>query len=91
MTTVNEILSEREQQYGQYIMVSTIAQGIKKIMRESPNYKMMPVYMQESLDMIANKLARILNGNYYHMDSWNDIAGYAGLAVMTSEDEENNS
>jgi hypothetical protein len=35
----------------------------------------------ESLDMIANKLSRILNGNPHYIDSWTDIAGYATLVT----------
>lgn len=37
--------------------------------------------MQESLHMIAHKIARILNGNPDHIDSWVDIAGYAQLVA----------
>ena len=83
---VNDTLSTREGQYGQYRVVSQISQDIKKIMRQSPNYYVMPDYARESLDMIANKMARILNGNYYLNDSWHDIGGYAALVVMTNED-----
>jgi hypothetical protein len=83
---VNDTLSTREGQYGQYKVVSQISQDIKKIMRQSPNYYVMPDYARESLDMIANKMARILNGNYYLNDSWHDIGGYAALVVMTNED-----
>jgi hypothetical protein len=83
---VNDTLSTREGQYGQYKVVSQISQDIKKIMRQSPNYYIMPDYARESLDMIANKMARILNGNYYLNDSWHDIGGYAALVVMTNED-----
>jgi len=54
-------------------------------MKESPNYKVMPAFAKESLDMIANKIARILNGNYYYDDSWRDISGYATLALMEIE------
>jgi hypothetical protein len=85
---VNDTLSTREGQYGQYKVVSQISQDIKKIMRQSPNYYVMPDYARESLDMIANKMARILNGNYYLNDSWHDIGGYAALVVMTNEDLE---
>jgi len=85
---INETLSTREGQYGQYRVVSEISQNIKAIMKDSPNYKLMPTYMKESLDMIANKMARILNGNYYLNDSWHDIGGYAALVVMTNEDNE---
>jgi hypothetical protein len=83
---VNDTLSTREGQYGQYKVVSQISQDIKNIMRQSPNYYVMPDYARESLDMIANKMARILNGNYYLNDSWHDIGGYAALVVMTNED-----
>jgi hypothetical protein len=82
-----EILDERATTYGRYKMVSHISQSIKKTIHESPNYKYMPVYMKESLEMIANKLARILNGDYYHIDSWRDISGYSTLAVIEIEDE----
>jgi len=85
---INDTLSTREGQYGQYRVVSQISQDIKKVMRQSPNYYVMPNYARESLDMIANKMARILNGNYYLNDSWHDIGGYAALVVMTNEDLE---
>jgi len=85
---INETLSTREGQYGEYRVVSEISQNIKAIIKDSPNYKLMPTYMKESLDMIANKMARILNGNYYLNDSWHDIGGYAALVVMTNEDNE---
>jgi hypothetical protein len=31
------------------------------------------------MDMIFSKLARIINGDANHIDSWLDIAGYAKL------------
>lgn len=46
----------------------------------------MPAPFQESLDMIANKISRILNGDCYYDDSWRDISGYATLALMELED-----
>jgi hypothetical protein len=36
---------------------------------------------RESLDMIAHKIARILNGNPNVHDHWHDIAGYATLVA----------
>jgi hypothetical protein len=83
---IKETLDMREEQYGHYKIVGQISQEIKKIMQNSPNYRAMPEYMRESMDMIANKMARILNGNYYLNDSWHDISGYASLVVMTNED-----
>ena len=76
---VIDTLAERHGQYGHYTYVSKTSQLLKRTIRESPNYKTMPAYMNESLDMICNKLARILCGNYYLRDSWLDIEGYAKL------------
>lgn len=86
---IKDTLAAREGQYGQYKVVGQISQDIKAVMRQSPNYYNMPQYARESLDMIANKMARILNGNYLLNDSWHDIGGYAALVVMTNEDMEN--
>jgi len=86
MRDVKKTLEDREEKYGHYKTVGEISQGIKAVMRTSPNYFIMPEYARESCDMIANKLARILNGNYYLNDSWHDISGYASLVVMTNED-----
>jgi hypothetical protein len=85
---IKDTLSTREGQYGKYEIVSQISQDIKKTMRQSPNYYIMPNYARESLDMIANKMARLLNGDYYLNDTWHDISGYAALVVMTNEDLE---
>ena len=76
---VAETLAERHGQYGHYTYVSKTSQLLKRTIREAPNYQTMPAYMNESLDMICNKLARILCGNYYLRDSWLDIEGYAKL------------
>ena len=78
---VIETLTERHGQYGHYTHVSKTSQLLKRTIRESPNYKTMPAYMNESLDMICNKLARILCGNYFLRDSWLDIEGYAKLVT----------
>jgi hypothetical protein len=86
---VEKVLNERAQTYGQYHMVSKISQDVKKVIRNSPNYPLMPDYMKESLDLIANKLARILNGDPLYDDSWRDISGYCTLVLMEIEDMEN--
>lgn len=75
----NPMLNEREKSYGAYAQNAQISQTLKHFMRECPNYRELPAEMQESLEMIALKIARILNGNAQHKDSWADIAGYANL------------
>ena len=73
------ILDEREKTYGAYSMQSQISQSIKWVLRKH-DAKLLP-YQREALDMIANKIGRILNGNPNYIDSWDDIAGYAKLVV----------
>ena len=48
----------------------------------------MPGDMRESLEMVAHKVARILNGNPTNVDSWHDIAGYAALVEKRLRGEE---
>jgi hypothetical protein len=35
--------------------------------------------MKQALSTIADKIARILNGDPYYVDNWHDIIGYAKL------------
>jgi len=86
---VNKILKARAGTYGEYRDVSQISQDIKKVIKNSRNYPLMPAYMLESLELIANKLARILNGDPMYDDSWRDISGYCTLVLMEMEDMEN--
>lgn len=72
-------LTNRGKHYGKYQFVSTTAQTLKDTLRKGAGWREMEPYMRESLDMICNKLARIVNGNPYYDDSWHDVAGYAML------------
>jgi hypothetical protein len=78
---INETLAVRETRYGEYIEVAAIAQNLKFVMQQSANWNQLEADQMESLDMIANKIARILNGDPNYDDSWHDIAGYATLVA----------
>jgi hypothetical protein len=82
---VTETLNERGNRYGEYVDVSATAQTIKNVLRSGDSWETMEPYMQESLDLIANKLARIVNGNPFYADSWHDCAGYATLVEIELE------
>ena len=82
---VDITLAARGNRYGEYVNVSTTAQNLKDILRLTPSWGMMEAYMQESLDMICNKMARISNGDPFYDDSWHDIAGYARLVEIELE------
>ena len=82
MKDVTETLEQRENRYGEYKDVSTTSQWLKDIMHAGDSWNAMEPYMQESLDLIANKLARIVNGDPFYDDSWHDVGGYAKLVEI---------
>lgn len=83
MAEVNEILTEREKTHGIYKNHADIAQRLKFTMRKTPGWQVLTDSQAEALEMIAHKIARILNGNPNINDHWDDIAGYATLASKT--------
>lgn len=79
--TTESILRDRGKRYGSFEGHAAVAQAIKAAMRASKNWHALESYHKESLEMIAHKIGRILNGDPNYQDSWDDIAGYAKLAV----------
>lgn len=76
---INETLQERGGRYGVFAEQAVIAQSIKRAMVNSKNWQSLDDDMLEGLDMVANKIARILNGDPNYADSWHDIVGYVKL------------
>lgn len=83
---IRAVLNEREKNYGDYGDVSDTSQRIKNVLRQNPNWDELYQFQRESLDMIANKIARIVNGNKDYVDSWVDIGGYSQLVVDRIKD-----
>ena len=79
---ITETLGQRENRYGEYVNVAATAQQLKETLRRGHSWDVMEAYMQESLDLIANKLARIANGDPFYDDSWHDVGGYAKLVEI---------
>ena len=77
--SVEQTLSERGARYGDFADHAEISQGLQEVMRATPGWGAMPAMHREALEMIAHKIARILNGDPNYGDSWHDIAGYAQL------------
>lgn len=79
--TLDKTLDSRAKTYGAFRDNSRLAQALKRAMAE--HAEDMKVTFDddqwEALEMIASKMARIVNGNSDHVDSWLDIAGYATL------------
>lgn len=80
--TTQELLTQRTKVYGEFYDVAEVAQTIKSCWHDKQN--LLP-YQREALDMIADKIGRIVNGDPSYDDSWADIAGYATLAVKYNQ------
>ena len=80
---ITEILKERGERYGKFKGHAEIAQQLKSVMGtyEAIRGCDLDPDQREALQMIAHKIARILNGDPNYVDSWVDIAGYAQLVA----------
>jgi hypothetical protein len=76
---VDATLAERGARYGEFAEQARITQRLKEAMHKSPNWPRLPDDMKESLEMVASKIARILNGDPDYLDSWHDLVGYPRL------------
>jgi hypothetical protein len=79
---IEETLTQRGTRYGFFNDVATTSQALKECLKSGRNADKLEPFMQESLDMLCNKLARIVNGDPFYDDSWHDVAGYATLVAQ---------
>lgn len=73
------IISERQKTHGNYRENARIAQLLKSVAENEPNWRTLSASQRESVHMIFFKLARIMSGQANYKDHWDDIAGYAHL------------
>lgn len=78
-SSVHDTLEERKNIHGDFSAIAEVAQDLKFVLHNSPNWDSLTPAMKESLEMQAHKQARILAGTPELKDSWHDIAGYAIL------------
>ena len=76
---VEAILEERGRRYGLFTDLASMSQTIKDMMKQEEGWARLAPDQKEALEVIAQKIARILNGDPDYADSWMDIAGYAKL------------
>lgn len=79
---IESTLNERGSRYGAFDMHAAITQNLKQVMKETPNWRKLSYSQKESLEMVAHKVGRILNGDPDYLDSWIDIEGYIHLVVQ---------
>lgn len=77
---VNDTLEEREGIYGDFTSHAAITQTLKSVMQTSSGWGRLSADKRQSLEVISDKIGRILNGDPEYRDNWHDIAGYAILA-----------
>jgi hypothetical protein len=76
--SVQATLNERQSSYGCFEDVALVTENIIDALKQV-NYSRMPKTHKMAMYMIASKMARIVNGDFNHKDSWHDMQGYAKL------------
>lgn len=85
MTSIDDVTAERGKRYGNYADHAATSQAIKNVpysaLAANPNadFDTLDDDTEETLEMIAHKLGRIVNSDPYYADNYIDIAGYAKL------------
>ena len=82
---IDSILAERGSNYGKFSDHAHLAQTLKSIfdshVRQYGQPELFTDTMNEAIEMVFHKLARIGNGNPTYVDSWTDIIGYTQLVI----------
>lgn len=86
---IEEILAERGSRYGSFSSHAAITQNLKEVMACTPNWNLLSYSQKETLEMVAHKIGRILNGDPSYLDSWVDIVGYTQLVVDILKEKDN--
>jgi hypothetical protein len=91
MSGLSETLAERGDRYGSFQKHAAIAQCLQTVMRGTEdvktNWQYLAPDMAQALTVIADKIARILNGDPTYLDNWHDIQGYARLIEQRLESD----
>lgn len=83
--TGSEAIAQRDNGYGGFANVAATKQSILHAVRAGPAYGNLDSVQVTALEEIAGKMARIVNGEP-KLDNWVDIAGYAELVPIHSDD-----
>lgn len=76
--SIQNTLEQRGERYGGFSEVAETTYQLQEVLKRS-QASVMTSSQIIALDMICNKMARIVNGDPNYIDNWHDIAGYATL------------
>ena len=80
MTDVTSTLGERQTRYGDFSDNARVHQGLLRVLMSEPTWQNLTDVQRSALDVMTQKIARIMNGDPEYKDNWHDIQGYARLA-----------
>lgn len=80
-SAIRTILEERGGRYGSFRDNATLSQSLKDAVRAMDGWDGLSAYHKEAVEVIIQKLSRVVNGDPDWNDSWIDIQGYAQLAL----------
>jgi hypothetical protein len=83
MNDAEALVAARQSTHGAFLDSAVTMQAIKEVMRATPNWKKMPEYQREALDLFAPKMGRIGHGDPSFCDHWDDVGGYATRVSKT--------
>ncbi len=78
---IEDVLKERGERYGAFKDHAKLCQELKSVMRNGKSWEDCSPSQKQALETIADKIARMLNGDSDYADNWIDIAGYAQLII----------
>lgn len=76
---IEKTLRQRRARYGTFADQAAISQNLKSVMGGARGWMKLAPDQKEALEMLACKIARVLNGDPDYADNWWDIEGYAHL------------
>jgi hypothetical protein len=79
MSSITDTLTQRGARYGEFIENAVIAQKLKEAMASHEGWTRLKPDQREALEVIAQKMSRIVTGDGDYHDNWHDIMGYAKL------------
>lgn len=92
-TSVEATLAQRGSRYGDFTDHADICQELKRVMVSHgvalENWIKLSPVQKQALEVIADKIARILTGDPNYEDNWHDIQGYARLVEERLPKESN--
>ena len=76
---IENILEERGNTYGKFIDNAQIGQDLKDVVRRTHKWIYLSPDQKQMIDVIFDKISRLITGDPNHIDNYVDIEGYARL------------